>query len=771
MRSEKSSRRPHFRIFLEYLIAFMTITLVVAIPLLPLYQVAFSNARDSVVKDSYTTLQKGFLTIENEILGLNDLASSLYSDTSFQKLSRMNGEVPADEVYNLIRARDMMRNSGYPSDVIFDQYMMFRRNSLAISRTQIVTDAKNLQANYLNIPSMTYEEWFSYIFDNDKRIVFKKNQEVNYRVYILDEFVPKNIIHCILSLPINNMRITNSVMLVLLDSDKLLKALATEEIISEGFLYLLNGDDEIIYSYGYDGQPLNAVSGISESTWGGMDTTLLKLGQSQTGLKVVAGIPNSVFASQIKDITTLLMLYVLLALFVGVSLALYMAYRQSKPISSILDTLGNMLSQPSRSYKRDKFAYIENSLMQIDKTNQRYKEQLADLHADIKISLTQKLLNGKPCDLREIKMFKSYYKLEHPVFMVVAISLPTHQLEHFEVEHVESVNMVLAAAIQEYISCRYILHNLTAGTCALILNLSQEQSENCTELNHTLMKIRSMLLEVTGISISMGVSRTGTGLYNLSRCFSEARMALAVLEEESVSSIKHFEKQKEDALTSIFDPATAQKIHDLIMMGEKGLVEKVFHYLKQNFLSHPVADSAEIRQVLLAIRNTLAYSASLIGKDDRAENDLSPYREEDTPEEAIDALIQSALKLAERVQQVKKSKNTRLRETLLDYLENNYGDANLCAAQMAEKFGLSEKYLFSFIKEHTGKSFGEYVEKIRLKHAVQLLGETGLSIGLICERVGFNSMNTFYKAFKRAYDVSPSVWRSNRQSAKEITGV
>jgi transcriptional regulator GlxA family with amidase domain len=51
------------------------------------------------------------------------------------------------------------------------------------------------------------------------------------------------------------------------------------------------------------------------------------------------------------------------------------------------------------------------------------------------------------------------------------------------------------------------------------------------------------------------------------------------------------------------------------------------------------------------------------------------------------------------------------------------------------------------------------VEELRLDHAMQLLRTTDLNITDIAEQCGFSTANTFYKAFRRKYQLSPSAVR------------
>ena len=96
---------------------------------------------------------------------------------------------------------------------------------------------------------------------------------------------------------------------------------------------------------------------------------------------------------------------------------------------------------------------------------------------------------------------------------------------------------------------------------------------------------------------------------------------------------------------------------------------------------------------------------------------------------------------------------------ILDWLAQNFQNPEINAAMTAEQFKISKKYLSQFLKEQTGKSYTEYVEELRLDHAMQLLRTTDLNITDIAEQCGFSTANTFYKAFRRKYQLSPSAVR------------
>lgn len=101
-----------------------------------------------------------------------------------------------------------------------------------------------------------------------------------------------------------------------------------------------------------------------------------------------------------------------------------------------------------------------------------------------------------------------------------------------------------------------------------------------------------------------------------------------------------------------------------------------------------------------------------------------------------------------------KNKN-EIKIQILTYIHENIQDANLCVASIAEHFHLSESRLLCLIKEATGNTLPRMINDMRMNSAKELITSGKIPLHLIYKETGFNSYNSFYKAFKRKYGISP----------------
>jgi AraC-like DNA-binding protein len=108
----------------------------------------------------------------------------------------------------------------------------------------------------------------------------------------------------------------------------------------------------------------------------------------------------------------------------------------------------------------------------------------------------------------------------------------------------------------------------------------------------------------------------------------------------------------------------------------------------------------------------------------------------------------------------KKLKDTSaITTSIASYIDVNYGDKNLSLTSVADIFRISEPYLSSIFKQFLGINFSTYMEGIRIDKAKEFLEKTNLSIGEISDNVGYGSVNSFCRAFKRVTGISASEYR------------
>ena len=93
----------------------------------------------------------------------------------------------------------------------------------------------------------------------------------------------------------------------------------------------------------------------------------------------------------------------------------------------------------------------------------------------------------------------------------------------------------------------------------------------------------------------------------------------------------------------------------------------------------------------------------------------------------------------------------------LDIIRSRYGGA-LTALDIARELHIHPTYLHKLFRRETGCSVCEYLQRVRLERAGELL-RGGLPLREVAQAVGIASPQYFSKLFKRAYGVTPGEYR------------
>ncbi len=128
--------------------------------------------------------------------------------------------------------------------------------------------------------------------------------------------------------------------------------------------------------------------------------------------------------------------------------------------------------------------------------------------------------------------------------------------------------------------------------------------------------------------------------------------------------------------------------------------------------------------------------------------------------EAVYFLITHFLITSEdrRIKNQVNSENDRI-FAVQTYVDENY-NRQIRLSDLAKQLYLSNAYLSKYVKKQFGISFKDYVNKIRLFHALDDLVHSEKRITQIAMDHGFPTSAAFNKAFRVAYEVTPSAYRA-----------
>ena len=106
----------------------------------------------------------------------------------------------------------------------------------------------------------------------------------------------------------------------------------------------------------------------------------------------------------------------------------------------------------------------------------------------------------------------------------------------------------------------------------------------------------------------------------------------------------------------------------------------------------------------------------------------------------------------------------RLTASIMRSALDQYSNPDLTLQHLAETLFVSASSAGRAFRRTTGENFGDYIRRIRLENAVQLLIETKMSNEQIVKACGFRDVPNFYRLFKKHTGMTPFLYRSVKQN-------
>lgn len=106
------------------------------------------------------------------------------------------------------------------------------------------------------------------------------------------------------------------------------------------------------------------------------------------------------------------------------------------------------------------------------------------------------------------------------------------------------------------------------------------------------------------------------------------------------------------------------------------------------------------------------------------------------------------------------SKDDRM-DKILEYIQQNYQE-NLKLEDLVSEFNFNYHYLSAYFNQRMKEGFSEYLNRIRIEKACEMLENEDIPIAEISSRVGYSEQSYFCRVFKKITGKTPSVWRREK---------
>lgn len=372
-----------------------------------------------------------------------------------------------------------------------------------------------------------------------------------------------------------------------------------------------------------------------------------------------------------------------------------------------------------------------------------------------------RLLCDEAVDTSELAAwFSKHDEAQHGEGIVMVIKV--HRFEESATTEMESA---LIQLVETYCPgrCRYLAAYKSNEFVALIPLSSADDTEAAQAMFGSLLQAIRRFLNVEA---SIGLSTRFATASKFKLAFLQAKEALQYAFYGGLGNVYRYDPQFfAQAGEPLFCKADEEAMERLAVTGDLGGLEQLVNDIFARVGTSRCYKNQDIGIFLEIVHAVKRIAASHGANWERVMPSSNPIHMELLQRETLSDMhswfTSLLLSFADELTKAGRDKYREEVRRLIVHMKMNYAD-NLSLNDAAGIINMSPSYLSSLFKRETGKSFIEYLTEIRLEKAAELLSKTDLPSYLIAEKVGYENINYFGRAFKKEKGVSPSQYRSSR---------
>lgn len=761
-------KRLLFRFMISYII-------ILSIPLLVtilVYQQSASIVKKDALEANLSLLEQSKYIIDKGLNQVNSLFIDLTLDTKLKMMLYKKGDMSGSDVNTVYELWRDLPSKAKNGDLVSNYFIILPEIDRVIN-SESSYNLKDFYSSIVSYEDMTFEEWKQlFIMQYHRRQILPA---VNV---VMNNNLKKSVITCLQSMPVEGYKKPLGVMMILIDKEELIKSLEKVNVRGGGNVSIVDADGKVIASKNGNMEVENVQDFIASKTAGyrerkvnGRDMLYSYTTSSFYGWTYVAELPSHVVLERVNYIRNITVIAIVLCLIIVMIAAYFLSYKNIKPIKDIIKILSTRISG-IYSEELEDYNYLRSAvsrLVENDIELSRMVEQNLPLAQTV---FLQRLIRGELISQEELdtNMQQVGIDLKGKNYNILIV----HIRGYFGIISKETLHElnVIKEMVRNFVWGTEISGyavDIDESSFAFIMTYQHSSDEEC---KHILEKsIREMIETVTGqygIKLDFASGSYYRNIAEIYYSLGEARYALEYGNPSSDNEIVWYtDISHSNEWIYYFPIDIEQRIIHLLKAGNREEIEKILDVIyRENFINNKIScDMA--KNLYNEMRGTIYKALRQVSVTDRSEmfhiyDLMQELKHSNKVSETHELMKKTFLYMCDTVHHAKRSQNKKLMDEIVGFIVQNFTRSEMCLAFVAQAFDLSEVYLSSFFKEQMGQNFTEYVEKLRISTACDLLTRSKLSIEDIAAKVGYNSPHVFRRAFKKCKGVLPTDLRKTK---------
>lgn len=407
----------------------------------------------------------------------------------------------------------------------------------------------------------------------------------------------------------------------------------------------------------------------------------------------------------------------------------------------------------------DKIKYKQKRQKELE----QLKEQLEQSKPFIKERFFRDILNNK-INQQVFEQRKKFLDIDIEGEYYQAVVIEIEKEDFIEEQSYQimimSLQKIVDAEIRGY-NCE--LFHLNTDLFVLLFFYNDQPVEH-EKTYETVEKIKNNAEKELDITLSIGIGQIAKGIKSINKSYKQALHALnykMLIGKGNIININDID-EKQTNINNIFDEE--QFINILNFNDKEDVIEHIDSIFKR---IRNIQQQLSLNSVnLLCIR--IISTCMIVMEQTNSINEqlysgkgTSPYVEffKLKSLQEIELWIKNFVtNVADFIKSNRKSNCNKIVEQAKKIILENY-DKDINLKYIADNLFLSKNYFGQLFKNEVNMSVNEYINKIRIKQAKELLENSSLKMYEIASKVGFSDQHYFSSVFKKTIGVSPKEYR------------
>jgi two-component system response regulator YesN len=315
--------------------------------------------------------------------------------------------------------------------------------------------------------------------------------------------------------------------------------------------------------------------------------------------------------------------------------------------------------------------------------------------------------------------------------------------------------------IKKYFNNQLYIHIFFDTSHRIVIlnnNIQIDLADNCE-------KIKNAILHQQNCTVSIGIGNSYIHSKNIKSSYKEACYALNYKVIVGKNELIHYSDI--DFLTQKNWQFDREELDAFSFYLKTGMKEKAVESLDCFFNTLQLGADITINPIRIISSNIISVLLNTlieinIDISDVFEENTYPYEQIfkiDTLPDMKTYLKTLIDKVIAIIHKIHTNKTNSLISQIETYISDHSSDSDLTLAYVAKQFFLNPSYLSRIFKQEIGKTFSEYVLKVRMEQAITFYKETHLKTYEIAEKVGIPDPNYFSTCFKKYIGLSPTDYK------------